>query len=258
MESKSTGFATTTTRDNLQLQSAASHYQLAHHRNSHQSVPVTMFSQQNFSSSQENGERPAYNRFVAPQQAHSLSHTQNVGYLQNNELYTKKKTSVSRRYTYQTPTTIYQSTLVFKSSSNSLYTTSLLFSGHAIWTQPGPINVHENNHRSSQIHPHPQDSSINVYRRLDSVEQLKPNTSLVTKLLLQLGVTVNWKKSQLTPANTIVYLGVLWNGTAYTITPSPQNMEKVVGLVAKVLSKGNLGTLNFIAPLVHQGKFQLK
>ena len=95
-----------------------------------------------------------------------------------------------------------------------------------------------------------------------SHEQLKLNTSLVTKLL-QLGFTVNWQKSQLTPTNTIVYLGVLWNGTAYTIIPSPQNTGKVVGLVAKVLSKGKLltklyqrllETLNFIAPLVHQEK----
>lgn len=98
-------------------------------------------------------------------------------------------------------------------------------------------------------------------------ETLTTNTTFTTTLLQSLGFTINWKKSQLNPSRTLVYLGVLWDGEAHTVAPSLPNINKAITLTSAVLSKGLLtkkryekllGTLNFVAPFVYQGKYHLR
>ena len=96
-----------------------------------------------------------------------------------------------------------------------------------------------------------------------SESQLATNTSITSSLLISLGFTINWEKSQLQPLPSITYLGVTWNGPNYTIVPSQRNIDKAAmeatNLLANpLLTKKNyqrfLGSINFIT----QGRFQLR
>ena len=100
-----------------------------------------------------------------------------------------------------------------------------------------------------------------------SKEVLRHNTCLVVNLLAQLGFTINHEKSQLTPSQSLTYLGVTWNGTHYTVSPSCRNLQRASSEALAVLrltrlSKKRyqklLGTLNFVAPFIKEGKFHFR
>ena len=100
-----------------------------------------------------------------------------------------------------------------------------------------------------------------------SKKRLLAFTNFTTFLLAKLGLTVNWDKSLLAPSQTVTYLGVTWNGLSYTLSPSMKNIEKVTSQATRVLAKRKisktgyqqtLGSINFLAPYVKEGKAHLR
>ena len=100
-----------------------------------------------------------------------------------------------------------------------------------------------------------------------SGQTLIHHTRLALDLLCSLGFLINWTKSQLDPLDTITYLGVIWNGPAFSIAPSARNISKIKEEASKLLSdtiiskvdyQRFLGTINFAAPYLQGGLFHLR
>ena len=72
-----------------------------------------------------------------------------------------------------------------------------------------------------------ENTRVCVYRRLDPIVYINQFTkvehSLQNYALMHPEIRINWAKSILSP--TITYLGVLWNGPNYTMSPSIQNLN---------------------------------
>ena len=58
----------------------------------------------------------------------------------------------------------------------------------------------------------------------------------VLQLCQELGVVVNWEKSSLTPAQRVVYLGVLLDSTLFRASPSQSRAVKLCSTVEEFLS----------------------
>ena len=99
-----------------------------------------------------------------------------------------------------------------------------------------------------------------------SASTLARQTKTATTLLTNLGLSVNWEKSSLTPLQQITYLGVRWCGESHSLLPSRPNIDKSQSLICQssIISKKLhqcllvLGTLNILAPYLAQGKLRLR
>ena len=100
-----------------------------------------------------------------------------------------------------------------------------------------------------------------------SASTLARQTKTATTLLTNLGLSVNWEKSSLTPLQQITYLVVRWCRESHSLLPSRPNINKSLSLISlicqsstisKKLHQRLLGTLNFLAPYLAQGKLRLR
>ena len=58
----------------------------------------------------------------------------------------------------------------------------------------------------------------------------------VLRLCQELGIVVNWEKSNLLPAQTVVYLGVIIDSTLFRASPSLPRVEKLFSITEEFLS----------------------
>ena len=97
-----------------------------------------------------------------------------------------------------------------------------------------------------------------------SATMVARQTDTATTLLTNLGLSVNWEKSSLAPLQQISYLGLRWNRE----TPTQHSQHQRVPLlsfphlpgaptISKKIHQRLLGTLNFLAPYLAQGKLRL-
>ena len=100
-----------------------------------------------------------------------------------------------------------------------------------------------------------------------SAQDLLLHIQMTIQLLTDLGFSINWDKSTLIPSQNITYLGVTLMGQKHLICPSLQNIQKTKELVLQILTlpyvtkkkiQQLLGSLNFLAPLINEDKFQLR
>jgi hypothetical protein len=92
--------------------------------------------------------------------------------------------------------------------------------------------------------------------RAPSREVLTTHVEFVTQLMQRLGLLINWKKSELTPTQTLVFLGYSNTLREGTVHPTEENVTKVVTKVDRLLRNGQgtarewlslIGIINAIA-----------
>ena len=93
------------------------------------------------------------------------------------------------------------------------------------------------------------------------------NTTVILDLFKRLGISINLKKSSLTPSRKVVFLGVLLHLDRMSLEIPPKTVQKIIALCGKAqdsthLSRRQLesimGLLNFAAPLVPLGRLRLR
>jgi hypothetical protein len=91
-------------------------------------------------------------------------------------------------------------------------------------------------------------------------EDCRKNTMQVMQVLSTLGFDINTNKSVTTPAQTVTYLGVVWDGKTNKVCPAQKSIVQTQRLVRQALRKlttpkrfyqSLLGSLNFLRPLSH-------
>jgi hypothetical protein len=89
-------------------------------------------------------------------------------------------------------------------------------------------------------------------------EECLQNTKQVMSVLSKLGFDINLRKSVLEPTQTIIYLGVVWNGEFSTVSPALKTVKQTRHCLNLALHKSRLSTksyqrllglLNFLRPL---------
>ena len=89
------------------------------------------------------------------------------------------------------------------------------------------------------------------------------HTQSVLRLATQLGFTINFEKSDLTPAQRFTYLGMSFDTVAYVVRPAPRRVAKLLGLLRVLLRKkfltpreiaALLGSMESLATLIPLGR----
>ena len=89
------------------------------------------------------------------------------------------------------------------------------------------------------------------------------HTETVLKTAARLGFSVNFSKSDLTPSQQFVYLGMAFDTVAYLVRPAPARVSKLLDLLIKLRQKSTLtpreiaallGSMESLAPLVPLGR----
>ena len=89
----------------------------------------------------------------------------------------------------------------------------------------------------------------------------------VLHLCQELGILVNWEKSQLTPSQRVVYLGVILDSTFFRASPSQPRVEKLCLTVKEFLScdrqsaslwRRLLGILSSLTSIVPEGRLRMQ
>ena len=103
--------------------------------------------------------------------------------------------------------------------------------------------------------------------RASSHQQCVRHTELVLDLLKQLGWLVNWGKSELTPRQQFVFLGMEFDTARATVGPAPKHVVRLRSLVSQLRRLplwsarrlySLVGYLQFLAPLTHRGRMHVR
>ena len=116
--------------------------------------------------------------------------------------------------------------------------------------------------RGIRVHAYLDDWLI----RANSPEDLQEKLDFTLELLEDLGLIVNYDKSELTPTQSFIFLGMQIDLLEATVAPAPKHRKKLLGFIAKLRARRVssrflakvLGLLQFLAPLVHRGKLHLR
>ena len=89
----------------------------------------------------------------------------------------------------------------------------------------------------------------------------------VLQLCQELGIVINWEKSSLTPAQRVVYLGVILDSTRFRASPSQPRVEKLCSTVEEFLScdrqraslwRRLLGLLSSLTAIIPGGRLRMR
>lgn len=97
----------------------------------------------------------------------------------------------------------------------------------------------------------------------DSFAKCEANVKLAEKILIELGLIVNYKKSQLIPTQNCKFLGVFYNSRRMTVELPREKREKIITLTEKFRKNRNYTiqefseTLGFLVSCCHAVKYGL-
>ena len=103
--------------------------------------------------------------------------------------------------------------------------------------------------------------------RASSQEVCRAHTSIVLQTLRSLGWHINMAKSELTPQQSFIFLGMRFDTVVGTVSPAPKHVQKMNRLYSLARRRPTwtarqvyslIGYLQFLAPLVHRGRLHLR